>query len=316
MTEDLIGLRPQVSVIICVRNGGHLIGAQLAALAQQTASTSWEVVVADNGSSDDTVDVVRSAADGFPVSLRVFDASGRVGICHARNIGASAARGSILAFCDCDDEVAPGWVQAAANGLDHADVLAGGLRELTESSSVDARVIEGGSYIGASFGGAVIGCNFAVRRDAYFEVGGFDESLPPYGCDDVEFSIRANKAGLTVDHSDDMVVHFRRTTGARDVLRKTYLSAQAEALVWLRHQDRYGRLLNARALLMGVLMLAPTTLRGLMRGTPRRTLARRAVTRLGNLVGYWRLVRRDTAVPKLVHAPMMIRELAVRPPTP
>lgn len=318
MTGEVGEGAPRVSVVLCVRNGAHLIEQQLRALSAQQTECTWELVVVDNGSSDRTVAVVQQFAPAFPVALRIVDASGRPGICHARNIGASAARGEFLAFCDCDDAVAPGWVEAAAAGLARHEVLAGGLQELTGNDpAIDGpRTINGGSYIAATFGGAIIGCNFAVRRASYFAVGGFDESLPPYGCDDVEFSLRANKAGLSVGISADMIVRFRRTTSTRDVLRKTYQSAQAEALVWFRHSDRYGDRVRPLALMRGVASLAPGVARGIARGESLRTLARKSVTKLGNVVGYWRLVRRDPGSPILVFRPVSTLEFSAEDSTP
>jgi glycosyltransferase involved in cell wall biosynthesis len=295
-------------VVICVRNGASLIPRQLRALASQQTAVQWELVVVDNGSTDATVAVVRDMALELPVPVRIVDASARTGICHARNVGASAARGALLAFCDCDDEVAPGWVDAAAAALEEYDVVAGGLRELGEGAGAAPAVIEGGAFIEATFGGAVIGCNFAVRRDAYFAIGGFDESLPPYGCDDVEFSLRANEAQLTVGKRDDMVVHFRRTTGTRELLRKTYLSAQAEALVWRRHPDRYGHLARPGRIVGRALTAVPSAVVSLVGGGPARVVVRGVVTRWGNLVGWWRLVRNDTVGPELVHRPLTTRE--------
>ncbi len=308
MEQPLGAAAPQLTVIICVRNGALLIPRQLRALADQRAAATWEVVVVDNGSTDATVAVVRDLAPLLPVPVRVVDASARAGICHARNVGASAARGALLAFCDCDDEVAPGWVDAAVAGLQDHDVVAGGLRELDSEPGAAPAEIAGGAFVQASFGGAVIGCNFAVRRDAYFAIGGFDESLPPYGCDDVEFSLRANKAQLTVAKRDDMVVHFRRTTGTRELLRKTYLSAQAEALVWRRHSDRYAHLVRPGVIVRRALAAVPAAVASLVGGSPSRVVARRVVTRCGNVVGYWRLVRRDETGPVLVHAPLPTRE--------
>lgn len=301
---------PHVSVVLCVRNGAHLIEEQLRALSVQRTDRPWELVVVDNGSTDRTVALVQAFASTFPVSLRIIDASARTGICHARNVGASAARGEVLAFCDCDDAVDTGWVDAAAVGLEQHHVLAGALHELSDQPGAGGQPIAGGSYIGATFGGAVIGCNFAVRRESYFAVGGFDESLPPYGCDDVEFSLRANKAGLSVGQSEDMVVHFRRTTSRKDVLRKTYLSSQAEALVWFRHPDRYGDRVRSTSLVLGMLTIVPSALRSMARGGSRRTVARQAVTKLGNAVGYWKLVRRDAGVPMLIFRPVVTREVS------
>ncbi len=100
-----------VSVVIALRNKGPWIGAQLEALAAQRYAGPWEVVVVDNGSTDDGPQVARAMAEPLP-ELRVVDASDRRGTSHARNVGAHAARGDLLLYCDGDDVVAPGWIEA------------------------------------------------------------------------------------------------------------------------------------------------------------------------------------------------------------
>src|SRR3990172_11101424 len=98
----------KLSVIIACLNGARTIAAQLEALAGQQWSHPWEVVIADNGWSDDWLDIVRSYQDRIP-NIRIVDASDRRGQPHALNVGAAAAKGEALAFCDADDEGAPGW---------------------------------------------------------------------------------------------------------------------------------------------------------------------------------------------------------------
>jgi cellulose synthase/poly-beta-1,6-N-acetylglucosamine synthase-like glycosyltransferase len=96
------------SAIVPVLNGVETIGEMLDALAEQKTSSQWEVVVADNGSSDGTRDLVRSRARDFPVPLRLIDASAVTGVAFARNAGALAASGVGIAFCDADDRVGGG----------------------------------------------------------------------------------------------------------------------------------------------------------------------------------------------------------------
>ena len=96
------------SVIIPVYNGANYITQQLDALAAQTGNPSFEVLVCDNGSTDDTRAVVESYNASYP--LRVVDASQRAGASHARNMGAVQAMGDVLIFCDGDDLVEPDWV--------------------------------------------------------------------------------------------------------------------------------------------------------------------------------------------------------------
>ena len=110
---------PRLSVIIPCKNMGATIGAQLEALANQSWSEPWEVIVSDNGSSDDSVRVVQRYAARLP-NLRLVDASDRPGASHARNVGARHATAPALAFCDADDEVGVDWLAAMDRALSRA----------------------------------------------------------------------------------------------------------------------------------------------------------------------------------------------------
>ena len=118
---------PEVSVIICALNAALTLPRQLKALENQETELPYEVILVDNGSEDDTRAVMEAWAqepreDKFTV--KVVDASATPGIPAARNAGARAASGRVLAFCDADDEVSPQWVQAFSEVQDKE--LAGG----------------------------------------------------------------------------------------------------------------------------------------------------------------------------------------------
>src|SRR5665213_4169463 len=98
-----------ISVVLPVRDGLPWLDEQLGALAAQHCDEPWEVVVADNGSSDASVALARDWAERC-AAMRVLDASARVGPAAARNAGVMAARGELLAFCDADDVVQAGWL--------------------------------------------------------------------------------------------------------------------------------------------------------------------------------------------------------------
>src|SRR5215213_3208362 len=120
--------RAAISVIIPVRNGAGTIEAQLAALSRQSWDGAWELIVADNGSTDDTVRRVQDAAHSLP-AVRIVDASARRGPSFARNAGARAAEGATLLFIDADDIVEPGWLGSMAEAAAQHPLVAGALQE-------------------------------------------------------------------------------------------------------------------------------------------------------------------------------------------
>src|SRR5204862_5354000 len=97
---------------------------QLSALSRQDYTGAGELVVADNGSNDGSHAIVANWSTRLR-NLRVVDASQRRGCAAADNIGAAAARGSALVFCDQDDVVQPGWLAAMAEALHSHDLVAG-----------------------------------------------------------------------------------------------------------------------------------------------------------------------------------------------
>src|SRR5437763_781538 len=113
----------KLSVVIPCLNAAATLGVQLAALAAQGWEGDWEVVVADNGSTDGSQAVAESYRSRLR-GLKLVDASDRRGQAHARNLGAAAATGDAYFFCDADDEVAPGWLAALAGEIAKHDFVA------------------------------------------------------------------------------------------------------------------------------------------------------------------------------------------------
>lgn len=294
---------PRLSVVLVVLNGAPWILGQLDALAaQRQPPEEWEVVVADNGSTDGTQALVMARAESFPVPLRIVDAGDVPGVSHARNVGASAARAPFLAFCDCDDMVSDTWVRDAHAALQDHGCVVGTVRVLEHPHDPASEVLNPEGLVGRG----IHGCNFGVRRDVYFAVGGFDEGLPPYGCDDSEFSIRVREAGREIHAASGMVLYFRRTTGTRRMLRKVYLSGIAETVVWQRHPAIYGTRLTLRALLRDVLVWPVRAVRQVAAERRiDRSLVRSGVTAWAHLVGYLTWTRTGRAgEARLVHGPI------------
>ena len=102
---------PGVSVIVCTRNRANRLAATLSSLAGMCVDPEidWELVVIDNGSTDETAWIVASFQDRLP--LRCV-AEEQTGLSHARNRGVKEARGDVIVWIDDDVSVPQGWIDA------------------------------------------------------------------------------------------------------------------------------------------------------------------------------------------------------------
>ena len=187
--------RVELSVVIPVKNGLPWLRAQLQALTRQCCGLRWEIIVADNGSDDGTGELVQEFA-AHDRRITLVDASEVTGAAATRNVGVRHARGPILAFCDADDVVHPGWVQSWVGALADADVAGGwfdnrSLNEVAPPSPVTLRPPPTRRQFG--FLDATGAGNMAVRRPAFDHVGGFDEGFAVG--EDVDLCWRLQLAG-------------------------------------------------------------------------------------------------------------------------
>ncbi len=211
-----------ISVVIPARDASGVIEGQLAALAVQVVAEPWEVIVADNGSTDATVAVVEAWTDRLPV--RVVDASWSPGVNFARNAGARAALGDRVLFCDADDEVETGWVTALAAALRDHDGVGGRIdrRRFTDvSRQRDGLVVSAGLTPWPGYLSFVTGANCGFRAAVLVALGGFDEEFSGGG-DDVEVSWRLQLAGYGLGFVPEAVVHYRERTHGRGVAKQFY----------------------------------------------------------------------------------------------
>lgn len=170
-----------VTVVICTRNRASQLQNALASAAQMRIPDGlrWELVVVDNGSSDDTADVALSFADRLPVRVVREETAG---LSNARNRGAAEARGRYICWTDDDVLIDSGWLAAYAAAFERhpeAAVFGGRINPVLEAptpawfarlancwplSTLLARR-DFGEIIPLDFEGGVApwGANFAVR---------------------------------------------------------------------------------------------------------------------------------------------------------
>lgn len=212
----------ELSIVIPARNEAATIVAQLDAVRDQVWSGSWEVVVVDNGSTDDTAAVVTEYGIRHG-RVRLVHALERAGLNYARNVGIEAARGRAFALCDADDLVGPGWVAAMGDALRRHPLVTGPLElDLLNPAWLAGSRGRGDERGLPDFHGifpTVHGNNMGMQRDTWRALGRFDEVVI-IGADDVELSMRAWMAGVAVHFVAEAVVHYRYRPEPRALWRQ------------------------------------------------------------------------------------------------
>jgi glycosyltransferase involved in cell wall biosynthesis len=212
---------PLVSVIVPVRNSGARVRRLLELLERQTLPReAFEVIVVDDASTDDTAAAASSSAIAHPVVL-----PGHGGPYVARNAGAAAARGGVLAFTDVDCDPDPRWLENGLAALERtqADLAAGRIdMPLAERPTAVALVdyIRSFDQESSASRGFAATANLFVRRAAFDAVGGFNARMLAGG--DREFGQRAVARGATIAYADDAVVSHGPRNRPRQLARKAF----------------------------------------------------------------------------------------------
>jgi glycosyltransferase involved in cell wall biosynthesis len=233
-----------LSVVVPVLDAADVVSGQLEALASQEWSQPWELVVADNGSTDGTIAIVERYRDRVP-ALRVVDASDRRGQAHALNVGVREARAGAVAFCDADDEVAPGWVAAMGEALEQHSFVAcrSEARKLNDDWVAATREPQPQGALStvpfppfAPYAGSG---GLGVRRPVHQSLGGFDESMPALF--DVDYCLRAREAGIELELVPAALLHYRYRTGWAATFRQARTYAEQMARVQRAFEEKDAR---------------------------------------------------------------------------
>lgn len=222
---------PLISVIIPVFNDAARLRLCLGALGEQVAAPPFEIMVVDNGSTDDIAAVIRD----YPLVNWLKEA--KPGSYNARNNALRIARGDILAFTDSDCIPDPYWLERAADALErdrNAGFVGGRVDMITTGRLSPAELFDlAVGFPQRRFVEQVhfaMTANMVTRRATIDAVGPFDGSLKSGG--DREWGTRAWNAGFPGIYVDDArVSHPTRSTPA-EVLKRIRRVAGGE-------RDRY-----------------------------------------------------------------------------
>ena len=243
---------PFVSIVVCTFNRGDRLHPCLESLEHQTyPHDRYEVIVVDDASTDDTAQIVRSRG------MRVIRLESNGGAAAARNIGAAAAKGDIIAFIDDDAVADPQWLECLVQPFGASGVSAvGGLILAYKTNYLAERYLSAigcgnpaplafgksknpflrfWAYLGSMFTPifmekepmevqAVFTANAAYRASLLRSIGGFDEALR-YD-EDADVSTRLRDRGAHLFFVPAAIVHHRHRESLIKLIRQTYLNAE------------------------------------------------------------------------------------------
>lgn len=214
--------RPHVSVVISTFNRAPSLAAAVNAVLTQDVSCelSYEVIVVDNNSTDDTPAVIEWLTRADTAGRLRHVVEKRQGVSYGRNAGIGVADGDIIAFTDDDNLAAPNWVRGVKETLDrHPEVSAAGGRVLPIWQSpvpawIDRRhwpplalldLGEAAIYSSAEYPQCLLTANLAIRRAVLQRIGGFSTAFPR--CQDHELMRRLWLAGRRALYCPGLVVY-------------------------------------------------------------------------------------------------------------
>jgi glycosyltransferase involved in cell wall biosynthesis len=221
------------SVVIACRNGEAFLAETLEALTAQVWDRPWEIVFADNGSTDGSLAIFQACAARNPhLVMRSVDAGAEAGKSFALNCAVAAAASDAIIVCDADDIPAPGWLAALGDALGDHDFVAATI----EAERLNTGPIGVYRHLPVSTwelpfapfstctGGGIMG----FSRRLFDAVGGFSTA---FKAEDDEFCIRAHLAGFTLHIVPEAVLHYRLRRDLTSIFAQAYRYSSTEVKV-------------------------------------------------------------------------------------
>jgi glycosyltransferase involved in cell wall biosynthesis len=249
--------KKKISVIIPVYNDPTGLKDTLNSLVRQGfPKDSFEIIVADNGSTDNTLSVIDDFVNRYPKLVRVVCENSIRSSYAARNKGIKEAGGPIVTFIDADMTVEKDWLKRVLKSLEEnqTDCLVCNLRVILESKSIFALYdkmvafpIE--RYVKKSHF-TPVGC-LTIYRDIFDKIGLFDSNLISGG--DHVFGNRVYEAGYKIHYEPDIVIKHPVRDSPKQIFAKAFRIGRGYKQMNFFYPDiykkKYKNILNPRNLL-------------------------------------------------------------------
>ena len=195
-----------ISVVIPCYNCANTISQTLASLNQQDFSESFEIIVVNNNSSDNSYDVIKSFSN-----VKLLHETEIQNAAASRNRGIDNAQGNIIAFIDADCIAASNWLSEGIKGFKKSDLSRVGGRVQVSPLSPSSNSIEildtlysfCQRQLVEQYQTAMTG-NLFIRKSLFEKIGYFNPKF--FELEDIEFGQRAAQEGFSIDYVKNSVV--------------------------------------------------------------------------------------------------------------
>jgi glycosyltransferase involved in cell wall biosynthesis len=237
MLVDVHLKEPVVSVVIPCYNHGNYLSTAIESVLAQTF-TSYEVVVVDDGSVDNTKEV----AAKYPEVVYIYQAN--KGLSAARNTGIDNSRGKYFVFLDADDTLYPNGLEINVEQLTlhpKAAFVSGAHKKIDENGRVleDEKVSVETNHYQALLQGNYIGMHATVLYQKWvFDELRFDETLR--ACEDYDLYLKIARKFRVIHHTEyiaDYMIHTTNMSGNISLMLTTVLNVLKRQENTLRNQE-------------------------------------------------------------------------------
>jgi len=231
--------RPEYSIIVPAYQAEDEVGDCVRALNRQTVPRGcYEIIVADDGSTDDTAAIAGEAGADRVLILA------HQGPAAARNAGVDAAAGKIVLFTDSDCEPSPEWLERMVSPFSDPHVMGTKGTYQTRQRQLVARLVQLEFEIRYARMARMARIDFvdgyaaAYRRDLLLRYGGYDPTYPIPSAEDVDFSFRVARAGHWLVFVPEAWVWHHHPTSLSVYLARKGRYGLWRALLYLRYPEK------------------------------------------------------------------------------
>jgi GT2 family glycosyltransferase len=249
----------KVSIVVVNFNQARLTLACVDSIVEHTTSCEYEIIIIDNGSDADEVEILGNASHRF----RLVRLDQNMFFGEPSNIGAELAAGDLVVFLNNDIKVTPRWIEPLIATLE-TGYCAGAVgarilhpnNELLEAGGVvrpdgwgiqigkDRMKLPAGFIDATRIADYCSGACLLMRRQVFLDVGGFDPIFDPAYFEDVDLAIRLRSIGLFTYYCGASVVYHEESTTSTRVWsaeeRRGHIAANHQRFVqrWHRYLER------------------------------------------------------------------------------